>query len=108
MNRNKLFKIILIITIVITSAILGGIAYSRYILNRDIVAALSSTPFYFEVEDATKNRIYALEDQTATLNIKASNGDQTNGFDTKYTITLEENGIFDFDQISGTMLKKLK
>ena len=103
MNRNKLFKIILIITIVITSAILGGIAYSKYILNRDIVAALSSTPFYFEVEDATKNRIYALEDQTATLNIKASNGDQTNGFATEYTITLEDNGIFTFDQISGTI-----
>ena len=109
MNLKKKQSIIFLIVVLATIAlaVTCGKTYAKYILTKHFDTAFSSYPFYFEVEDITSKRIKADEaepNQTVSLNIKNYLEDQVNAFDTKYTITLEENEMFTLDHpIEGTI-----
>ena len=104
MKKKKVVRIAIFLFIVFAFAVTFGKTYSRYVLTEHFDTTFSSYPFYFEVKNNT-DRIYVNRGvQTVNLNIKNYVEDNYNSFQTKYSITLEENDIFTLEQqITGTI-----
>ena len=104
MKKKQVIIVFTVFLITIALAITCGETYARYKLTRRYDTTFSSYPFYFEVKNNT-DRIYVNRGvQTVNLNIKNYVEDNYNSFQTKYSITLEENDIFTLEQqITGTI-----
>ena len=104
MKKKQAIIFFTVFLITIALAINCGETYARYKLTKRYDTTFSSYPFYFEVKNNT-DRIYVNRGvQTVNLNIKNYVEDNYNSFQTKYSITLEENDIFTLEQqITGTI-----
>ena len=99
-RKNRIvikFSIIRLIRMIVGIAIvlivgIGGVTYSRYLLNKNFSGTGTSAPFYFEAEVNPSKANYIKGEDTGTpieITIKNNDGTNYNKYETKYEITCE-------------------